>query len=67
MAMDESSYEFLIRSVFECGRTKRFGDDADMFVAWRELLYHPMYCVQLSKISLALNRRSCCIPTYSII
>lgn len=30
-AMEAMDYEYLIRAVFKCGRTRRFGADADIF------------------------------------
>lgn len=29
--MEAMNYEYLIRAVFKCGRTRRFGADADIF------------------------------------
>ena len=29
--MEAMYYEYLIRAVFKCGRTRRFGADADIF------------------------------------
>ena len=29
--MKAMDYEYLIRAVFKCGRTRRFGADADIF------------------------------------
>lgn len=30
--MEAMNYEYLIRAVFKCGRTRRFGADADIFL-----------------------------------
>lgn len=51
-AMKAMDYEYLIRAVFKCGRTRRFGADADIFRAYNPI---PLNATHASSMHLSIS------------